>query len=382
MRMRRYTSPKLSGRTNLNADDEKAVANDSVIRRSVVAVAATLLGAAAVRMTRATKRTRPAGKPSSHDTDRGRDAEQPLELGGTGWKDVVWRTYKEFSNDRILLVAAGVTFYALLALFPALTALVSISGFVIDPNSVVDQLQNFSRLLPEGALGIIGGQMQRIASQPTNHLSFAFATGLGVALWSANNGIKAMFDGLNVVYDEAEERSFLRLAFVSLLFTLGAIITVIVALGAIVVIPAILAFVGLGGLPATLISLARWPILFALIVIGIGLLYRFGPSRKPARWRWISVGSLLAASLWVAASALFSWYVANFSSYNETYGSLGAVIAFMVWMWISTTIILLGAELNAELEHQTARDTTTAPKKPIGSRGAQMADSVGEATGD
>jgi membrane protein len=260
--------------------------------------------------------------------------------------------------------------------------LVSIAGFVIDPNSVVYQLQSFSRLLPEGALGIIGGQMQRIASQPTNHLGFAFTTGLGIALWSANNGIKAMFDGLNVVYDEAEERSFLRLAFISLLFTLGAIVTVIVALGAIVVIPAILAFVGLGGLPATLISLARWPILCALIVIGIGLLYRFGPSRKPARWRWISVGSLLAASLWVAASALFSWYVSNFSSYNETYGSLGAVIAFMVWMWISTTIILLGAELNAELEHQTARDTTTSPEKPMGSRGAKMADSVGEATGD
>jgi membrane protein len=364
------------------ATNEKAAVNDGVIRRSVVAVAAAFLGAAALRMTRAITSTRAASEPSARKTDRGRAAEQPLELGGTGWKDVLWRTYKEFSNDRILLVAAGVTFYALLALFPALTALVSIAGFVIDPNSVVYQLQSFSRFLPEGALGIIGGQMQRIASQPTNHLGFAFTTGLGIALWSANNGIKAMFDGLNVVYDEAEERSFLRLAFISLLFTLGAIVTVIVALGAIVVIPAILAFVGLWGLPATLISLARWPILFALIVIGIGLLYRFGPSRKPARWRWISVGSLLAASLWVAASALFSWYVSNFSSYNETYGSLGAVIAFMVWMWISTTIILLGAELNAELEHQTARDTTTSPEKPMGSRGAKMADSVGEATGD
>ncbi len=305
-----------------------------------------------------------------------------MELGVAGWKDVLWRTYTEFSNDRILLVSAGITFYALLALFPALTALVSIAGFVIDPNSVVDQLQSLSRFLPEGALGIIGGQMQRIASQPTNHLSFAFATGLGITLWSANNGIKAMFDGLNVVYDEAEERSFLRLAFVSLVFTLGAIITVILALGAIVVVPAILALVGLGGLPAILIRLVRWPILFALIVIGIGLLYRFGPSRSPARWRWISIGSLLAASLWVAASALFSWYVTNFDSYNETYGSLGAVIAFMVWMWISTTIVLLGAELNAEMEHQTARDTTTAPKKPMGSRGPEMADSVGKAASE
>jgi membrane protein len=360
----------------------KASANDGVIRRSLVTAAAAIVGAVAMRLARAIQSGRAASEPPTGETDRGRAAEQPLELSRAGWKDVLWRTYAEFSNDRILLVAAGITFYALLALFPALTALVSIAGFMVDPTRVVDQLQSFSRFLPAGALDIIGGQMQRIASQSINHLSFAFATGLGIALWSANNGIKAMFDGLNVVYDETEERSFLRLTFVSLLFTLGAIFTVIIALGAIVVVPAILALVGLGGMSATLISLARWPILFALIVIGIGLLYRFGPSRSPARWRWISLGSLLAACLWVAASALFSWYVSNFSSYNEMYGSLGAVIAFMVWMWISTTIVLLGAELNAELEHQTARDTTTAPKKPMGSRGAEMADSVGQATGE
>lgn len=366
---------------------EDSGAHDSAVRRSAGATALAFDNAAALAPTSDSKHERAENvtadrTPPPQEADRGRNAERPSELGEVGWKDALWRTYTEFSNDRILLVAAGITFYALLALFPALTALVSIAGFVVDPSRVVEQLQSFSGFLPEGALDIIGGQMQRIASQPNNRLSFAFATGLGVALWSANKGIKAMFEGLNVVYDENEERSFLKLTLVSLLFTLGAMMMVVLALGAIVVVPAILGFVGLGALPATLIGLVRWPILFALIVIGIGLLYRFGPSRSPARWRWISVGSLLAASLWVAASALFSWYVTNFSTYNETYGSLGAVIAFMVWMWISSSIVLLGAELNAELEHQTARDTTTSPEKPMGNRGAKMADTVGDAAGE
>jgi membrane protein len=285
------------------------------------------------------------------------DDGRPTDAGPSRWMFVLWDTYQEFTKDRVLLVAAGITFYGLLALFPALTALVSIAAFFIDPTRVVNQLQSFSNILPEGALGIIGGQMERIIGQPKNTLSLAFLMGLAVALWSANRGIKAIFDGLNVVYDEREDRSFLRLTLVSFLFTLGAIATIILALGAIVVVPVILAFIGLEGITGMLVDLGRWPVLFALIVIGIGLLYRFGPSRRPPRWRWISAGSLLAALLWVVASILFSWYVANFNSYNEIYGSLGAVIAFMVWMWISVTIVLLGAELNAILERRVESDT-------------------------
>jgi membrane protein len=285
------------------------------------------------------------------------DAGRPTDVGPSRWMFVLWDTYQEVTRDRVLLVAAGITFYGLLALFPALTALVSIAAFFIDPTRVVNQLQSFSNILPEGALGIIGGQMERIIGQPKNTLSLAFLMGLAVALWSANRGIKAIFDGLNVVYDEREDRSFLRLTLVSFLFTLGAIATIILALGAIVVVPVILAFIGLEGITGMLVDLGRWPVLFALIVIGIGLLYRFGPSRRPPRWRWISAGSLLAALLWVVASILFSWYVANFNSYNEIYGSLGAVIAFMVWMWISVTIVLLGAELNAILERRVESDT-------------------------
>jgi membrane protein len=333
-------------------DDKKSV-NEGALRMTAAAVAGILM--AALRARRASP-TVDRLSPSLR-ADHAGGAERPENFGRSAWRNVLWRTYTEFSNDRVLLVAAGITFYGLLALFPALTALVSIAGVMVEPNTIVDQLRSFSGVVPEAALDIVGEQMQRIASQPTNHLSFAFVAGLAIAIWSANNGIKAMFEGLNVVYDEDEERSFLRLNGISLMFTLGAIVMMVVALGAIAVVPAILAFVGLPGISGTLISLGRWPILFAIIIVGIGLLYRFGPSRTPPQWRWISVGSGLAAALWVAASAIFSWYVANFNSYNQTYGSLGAVIAFMVWIWISASIILLGAELNAELEHQTVRDT-------------------------
>lgn len=344
----------------------KGTSRAGAVRKSAAVAAVAVLGVMAFRLTSALGGNRDTALAATEQRDdgasakydRARKAEGSPDLGGRGWTDIARRTYADVSEDRILLVAAGITFYGLLALFPALTALVSIAGFFIDPTRVVDQLQSFSSFLPDGALGIIVDQVQRIASQPTRNLSFAFLTGLGVALWSANNGIKAIFDGLNVVHGEREERSFLRLTVVSLLFTVGAIATIILALGAIIVIPAILGFVGLGGVAGALIRFGRWPVFFALIVIGIGLLYRFGPSRSPARWRWTSAGSLLAALLWVAASALFSWYVANFNSYNEIYGSLGAVIAFMVWMWISTTIILLGAELNSELERQVIGSTT------------------------
>jgi membrane protein len=329
------------------------------LKKLVTAVAAALLALLALRPSNASSKSR-AGKrfaPQRNigtEDHRARGEHAPAELRAPAWPDFIWRMYGAVSRDRLLLVAAGITFYGLLALFPALTALVSIAGFFVDPDRVMGQLQSFSHFLPEGSVGLIEGQMRRISSQPTNNLSFAFLAGLSFSLWSANNGIKAIFDGLNVAYDEREERGFVRLSLVSLLFTLGAIGTIVLALGAIVVVPTVLGYVGLEGTAATVIGLARWPILFALIVLGIGLLYRFGPSRSPARWRWLSAGSLLAALLWVAASAAFSWYVSNFSTYNETYGSLGAVIAFMVWMWISATIVLLGAELNSELERQGA----------------------------
>ncbi|WP_134500019.1 YihY/virulence factor BrkB family protein [Microvirga pakistanensis] len=310
---------------------------------------------------------------------RGREADTPTDIPAKGWKDILWRTYEEFGKDRVTSVAAGVTYYALLAVFPAIAALVSIYGLFADPATIQDHLNAMSGVLPGGALEIIGEQVQRIASKGGGALGFGFIFGLAVSLWSANAGIKAVFDALNIVNDEEEKRSFIRLNLTSLTFTLGAILFILVALGGIVVLPIVLNFIGIGQGMEWLISLVRWPILLAGVIFGLSLIYRFGPSRDKAEWKWVTPGGIVAAVLWVAASMLFSWYVSNFGNYNETYGSLGAVIGFMTWIWLSSIIVLLGAEINAEMEHQTVKDTTEGAQQPLGTRGAKMADTVGVA---
>ena len=315
------------------------------------------------------------------EKDRGRVAGSPTEIPAQGWKDIVWRAYEEMNKDRILAVAAGVTYFGLLALFPAVTALVSLYGLFADAATINDHLTTLSGFLPGGALDVIGEQVKRITAQGEGTLGFAFFFGLALSLWSANAGMKALFDALNVAYDEEEKRGFIALNLTSLTFTLGAIVFALLAVGGIVVIPVGLKFIGLGSFVEWILWLARWPALLAVIILGLAVLYRYGPSRDKAEWKWITPGSIFAAVVWIVASMLFSWYVGNFGNYNETYGSLGAVIGFMTWMWLSTTIVLVGAELNAEIEHQTTEDTTAGPSQPLGTRGAEMADTVGESKG-
>src|SRR5262249_37003345 len=198
----------------------------------------------------------------------------------------------------------------------------------------------------------------RIVAKGDAKLSFGFVLGLGLAVWSANAGIKAIIDALNVVYDEKEKRSFIVLNLVSLALTLGAIAAVLVAIGAVVVFPLVLARFGIGDMSETFVAILRWPALLVVVLLGLAILYRFAPSRREPEWRWVTVGSLFAAIAWLAGSALFSWYLGTFAHYDETYGSLGAAIGLMMWMWMSIISILFGAELNAEIEHQTARDST------------------------
>ena len=279
-----------------------------------------------------------------------------------------------FSEDRIMAEAASVTFYALLALFPAIASLISLYGLVTDPTSLTEQLQGLTGIVPAGGLDIIRTQVAALASSGHKALGFGAAVGLATSLWTANAGMKSLFDALNVVYHEREARGFVRLTLTSLAFTLGAVLFLIVALLAVVALPIVLAFVGLGSVTAILVAVGRWPLLLAALAATLGLIYRYGPSRHPARWRWIGWGGAAAAIGWVLISAGFSYYVANFGSYNKTYGSLGAVIGFMTWIWISSMVILLGAELDAELEQQTDRDTITGPPRPQGDRGAVRAD--------
>ena len=218
-----------------------------------------------------------------------------------------------------------------------------------------------------------GGANPARVQQQTDTLGVAFVIGLLIAIVSANSGMVALFDALNVVYGEREKRSIVHLYTTTFLFTLAGIVFVILALIGLVIIPLALRFIGLAAKTEALISVFRWPVLLVTVGASLAFLYRYGPSRRDARWRWVTWGSIFAATLWIAASMLFSWYVATFDSYNRVYGSLGAGIGFMVWLWISAVIVLLGGEVNAEMEHQTARDTTEGGPRPLGLRGATMA---------
>lgn len=307
---------------------------------------------------------------------RGRLAPRPRHIPAKGWKDILWRTYREIGADKLPSVAGGVTFYTLLALFPALGAFVSLYGLVADVGAVRDQLMGMSMVLPPAVVGILGDQMLRLASRPEGSLGFAFVAGLILSVWSANAGMKALFDGLNIAYDETEKRGFLRLTLMTYAFTLCGVLFLSVVAGLLVALPVVFQFVGLGELEPLWLAL-RWVILLAVAVAAFCILYRYAPARSRARWRWVAPGGFTAAALWMTGSFGFSIYVENFAHYDATYGSLGAVIGFMMWIWFSAMIVLIGAELNAEIEHQTALDSTTGLEKPMGARGAAMADTVG-----
>lgn len=309
---------------------------------------------------------------------RGRDAEWPSRIPGLGWKDILWRVYREIGSDRIMLVAAGVTFYLMLAIFPALVAFVSLYGLVADPTTITQHVSFLSGLLPEAGLELLRDQLSRLAESGGNALSFGFVLGLLFSLWSANAGVKALFDALNIAYEEREKRGFTRLNLLSLGFTLGAMLLAAVLMISIGLAPAMLALLNFEQHAETLIRLTRWPITFVIVAVATSLVYRYGPSRERAKWRWISWGAALTTLVWFGASFAFSLYLQNFASYDATYGSLGTIIAFMMWIWISAMILLVGAEINAEMEHQTERDSTIGEEKPVGDRGAVVADTLGE----
>jgi membrane protein len=357
---------------------EERVSGDLIVMAAIVGISRALLGS---------QRQGPVGRTVSAvqetlrpEGGRGRRADTPRDIPAKGRKDIAWRVYEGFQNDRVLLVAAGVTFYALLALFPATASIVSLYGLFADASIIHEHLGLISGFLPDGALEVIGDQVRRIASQGQATLGIAFGGTLALSLWGANAGTKAIFDALNIIYEEEEKRGFIRLTLLSLAFTIGSILFVLVSLAGVVAIPVALTLLNIPDQSgAALLTLLRWPVLYLVVLIALACLYRYGPSRREPKWRWVTWGSAIAGGVWIAGSLLLSWYVANFANYNATYGSLGAVIGFMIWMWISTAIVLMGGEINAEMEHQTAKDTTEGMPKPLGTRGARMADEIGEA---
>lgn len=311
-------------------------------------------------------------------TALGRTARQPLHIPWRGWKQVLRRTLRDVISDRVSLIASGCAFWATLSLFPAISMLVSLYGLVFDPDTVEPQLENIRRLLPAPAFALISERVRTLVSHPSSTLGMSLLISTAVALWSASTGTKSLLSALNLAYEEREQRSFLRFQAIGLLMTFGAILGGILGLAILVLLPAVIAFVGLSDYTRGLLRFGSVAVLIGFVLLALSLLYRFGPSRRAARWHWITPGSLVATVLWLVASVLFSFYVQHIASYDVTYGPLGAVAGIMMWFWVTAYVVLLGAELNAELELQTAEDTTAGEPRPMGKRGAFVADHVAD----
>lgn len=310
------------------------------------------------------------------DEDAGRHATRPREIPRAGWRRALERALAETSRDNVSIIAAGVAFYVLLALFPAIAAIVSIYGLVVDPETVRQQVAELGAVLPEAARGILEDQLGRVAGGAGGALGLGAAGGILLALWSAGAGTKALMTALNVVYDEEEKRGLVTFNALALLLTLGLILFLITVLALVAALPPVLAQLDLPAAVEALARWSRWPILAIAFVLVLAVLYCFAPSRRAPRWRWVSTGAIAATVVWLLASAAFSWYASAFGSYNATYGSLGAVVVLMVWLWLSAFIVLVGGEINAALEHRTEVDSTLGPDRAMGERGARVADTV------
>lgn len=313
-------------------------------------------------------------------TGHGRGAQRPSEIPKRGWWDIAVRVNKELTRDNVAIIAGGLALYALLAVFPALAAAVSIYGLFASPTDVATHMQQLAANLPEDATSILQRQLQDLA-QRDRTLSIGLFAGIGIALWSARRGMVALMAATNLAYDEEDERGFIKKTLVSVAFTIGAVLGFLAVLLLGVAIPAALALLPLGSTAEVVLLIARWGLLWLIAVVGLAVVYRYAPDRKEARWSWITPGSMVASTLWLAGSLLFALYVRNWGSYGETYGALGGVVVLLMWFYLSGYVIVLGAEINAEMERQTKRDTTEGPPHAMGQRGAYAADTIGPAVG-
>lgn len=309
---------------------------------------------------------------------RGRHADSPTEIPAKGWKDIAFRLKDEIGQDRVGLIAAGVAFYGLLALFPAITALLAIGGLLVEPSQIINQLSALSGIVPEAAMNIITEQATEVAGSREGGLGLAAVFGIGLAIYSASKGMGSLMDGMNVAYDETEERGFIRLKLETLCLTLFLIFGLLIAVAAMIAIPVLLNILNFGAFAETAATVIIVALILALSMLGLAVLYRYGPSRDAPEFRWVSPGAVAACIIWLIGSAGFAFYVANFGAYNESFGALGGVVVLLMWLWISAFIVMLGAELNAEMEAQTRYDTTVGRDQPMGDRDAEKADRLGQ----
>lgn len=312
------------------------------------------------------------------ELNRGRDAKKPTEIPASGWKDTLKRVQVGLEHDHISMISAGMAYYALFALVPALTSIVLIYAWISDPSEISQHIATASNFIPLELQNILNQQLGTLASQASSDLGMGAIFSLLLALWGASKVSNAIIEAMNIIYEEEDKRSYIKKYLLSLGMTLLAIVLTILAMGVIVLIPTLTNFLNFGTLIETGVTIVSWIILLGIFSFFLSFAYRFGPCRKKAKWKWVNAGAIIGSVLWAIVSALFSWYAKEFGNFNKTYGSLGAMIVLMMWFYLSSYVILLGGEINAELEHQTKRDSTVGKEKPMGERGAFMADTVGK----
>ena len=311
------------------------------------------------------------------DGSRGRQATRPGEVPPRGWFDALKRTRRGIRDTHASIIAAGVAFYAFLALVPALIAVVAVYGLVADPADVKDQITSFMSALPQDAQRLMSNQLSSITRKAGTGTGIAALIAIAGALWSASSGIAALNTGLTVVNRETETRGALKRRSLALVMTIFAVAGILVMLALVVALPSVLDSIGISGIGNTALELARWPLLAVVLLVGLAVIFRYGPQRRRPRWRWVSPGAVVAVVVGLAASIGFSIYVSLLGNYNKTYGALGAIIILLLWLYLMAFVVLFGAALNAELERQTERDTTAGDERPMGDRGAEAADTIG-----
>ena len=300
-----------------------------------------------------------------------------------GLKDISLRVKDQLTTDHIAIVAAGVAFYFFLAIFPAIAAALSIYGLVMEPAQVEQQMSQLATVLPGKAHETVSNILEQESQKSGSALGWSFALSMLISLWSANKGTKAVFEGINITYNEQDERGFFKLNAITILFTIGGIVVGFIAITVVVAFPALIDKIGLPPTLETIIQLLRWPILIFIVMVALAAVYKFAPSGQSPEFKWTSWGVIIATIFWLAGSLLFNIYIKNFGNYDATYGSFAAVIILMLWFFLSAFIILLGAEINSQMEHQTKRNTTSGENKPAGQRSGYYADHVpGERKGE
>ncbi len=308
------------------------------------------------------------------NTYRGEEAKWPHQIPLRGWVDIGKRVWHEMKADNVQIVSAGVAFYFFLAIFPTIVAAVSIYTLVLDPSRIEQQVSHLQLFLPEQSFNMLNNFLDPILEQSNHEIGWGLIISVLISIWSSNKGTSALFQGINIAYDESDNRNFFKKNLLTLLFTLGGVVLGFISLLIVIFFPLLIKDLGLAPEIEHVLGWIRWVILGVFLILALSMVYKIAPNRRNPRFMWVSWGAILGTIIWLGGSMAFSWYVGNFGSYDDLYGSFAAVAILMLWLFLTAFIVLMGAEINSEMEHQTRYDTTIGIDKPMGERNAYHAD--------